>query len=136
MSAGTLAFEQDKGPSSRPSTRAGYTSISAGTMHHLVAAIAAEAFNIPVRDVRAGIRDEQGQVSVSLAVPLVLGVAGKLATFDGGTVFERAGSARVVVASRIQALAGTVVGRVDVRFTGIHNGKQANGKQATAGRVQ
>lgn len=129
MSAGTL------GPEGEASVRAGYTSISSGTMHQLAAAIAAEAFNVPLRDVRAGIGDEQGQVSVSLALPLAfqlephspIGTTGK---HDGATVFERAASARSVVASRVEALAGATVGRVDIRFTGIHHGK------TTAGRVK
>ncbi len=122
MSAGTPGLEQANVPN-RPTLRAGYTSISSGTIHRLVAAIAAQAFNVPVQDVRAEVHDEQGQASVSLAVPLAM--------FDGGTVFGRAASARAVVASRIQALAGTVVGRVDVRFTGIHLRQQTG-----AGRVQ
>lgn len=130
MSAGTLAFGQDQSPASRPTTRAGYTSISSGTMHQLVAAIAAEAFKVPRGDVRAGIRDELGQVSVWLAVPLVV-ESGASVKNDGGTVFERTASARAVVASRFQALAGSAVGRVDVRFTGVHHGRQAS-----AGRTQ
>lgn len=127
-----------QGSAQEASLRAGYTSISAGTMHRLATAIAAEAFNVPMRDVRAGIGDEQGQVSVSLAVPLALNIAdwGRAGEKpgvgnDGATVFERAALARSVVASRVEALAGATVGRVDIRFTGIHHGKYT-----TAGRVK
>ena len=142
MSAGTQGFAQDPDLTNRPNMRAGYTSISSGAMHQLVEAVAAEAFNVPLREVRAGVHDEQGQVSVSLAVPLTnWGLSGgenrlesrglEPVKNDGGTVFERAASARTEVAARVQTLAGTVVGRVDIRFTGIQNGTQA-----TAGRLQ
>jgi hypothetical protein len=129
MSAGTL------GPEAEASVRAGYTSISSGTMHQLAAAIAAEAFTVPRRDVRAGIGDEQGQLSVSLALPLAFqlaphGPTGSKAGHDGGTVFERAARARSVVADRIEELSGASVARVDIRFTGIHHGKNT-----AAGRV-
>ena len=142
MSTGTQGFAQDPSLASRPNMRAGYTSISSGAMHQLVEAIAAEAFNVPLREVRAGVHDELGQVSVSLAVPLAnWGLSGGEVRpasrgrgpvkDDGGTVFERAATARSAVSARVQALAGAVVGRVDVRFTGIHHGQQA-----TAGRLQ
>jgi hypothetical protein len=130
MSAGTQAFSQDTSLQNRENMRAGYTRISAGSMHQLAAAIAAEAFKVPLREVRAGVRDGQGQVSVSLAVPLALG-AGELVGNDGGALFGWAQSARAVVARRLHELAGTTVGRVDIRFTGLKGGTQAN-----AGRVQ
>lgn len=120
MSAGTLGFEefaQESTAQNHPRMRAGYTSISSGTMDRLVAAIAADVFNVPLREVRAGVHDEAGQVSVSLAVPLTLSPA---ADGFGGSVFERAASGRQRVASSIEALAGSTVGRVDVRLTGIH----------------
>lgn len=142
MSAGTLEIErlaQQSTSHSRPPLRAGYTSISAGTMEKLVAAIAADAFNVPLKDVRAGVHDESGQVSVSLAVPLALRPAAEFnrsnepgsAGLTPGTVFERAASGRQRVAQGIEALAGSTVGRVNVRFTGIHEPDQKN-----AGRVQ
>lgn len=132
MSAGTLGPEAE----AEASVRAGYTSISSGTMHQLAAAVAAEAFKVPRRDVRAGIGDEKGQLRVSLALPLAfqLGPHDSIAAMagdDGGTVFERAASARSVVAARIEELAGACVARVDIRFTGIHHGKNN-----AAGRVR
>ncbi|MGO2541303.1 MAG: hypothetical protein ACTH8J_09160 [Specibacter sp.] len=136
MSAGTLGFEQEAKLQNHSTARAGYTSISSGTMDQLVAVIAAEAFNVPLRDVRAGINDEQGQVSVSLAVPVALTIMAELPSKNirmdnAGTLFERAAAAKTVVTQRLQELAGTTVHRVDVRFTGIHDGKIS-----TAGRVQ
>ncbi|MDD0859974.1 hypothetical protein NHF46_24375 [Arthrobacter alpinus] len=137
MSAGTLGikgFAQESAVHSRPRMRAGYTSISAGTMDKLVAAIAADAFNVPLKDVRAGVHDQSGQVSVSLAVPLVLRLAAELngrSETNGGTVFERAASGRQRVTQGIEVLAGSTVGRVDIRFTGIHEPDPRN-----AGRVQ
>ncbi|SEE84560.1 hypothetical protein SAMN04489740_2761 [Arthrobacter alpinus] len=135
MSAGTLGFEQEAQLANHHTMRAGYTSISSGTMHQLVAAIAADAFNVPLRDVRAGIHDGQGQVSVQLAVPLVIPMppetAGKEQVKNrAGTLFERAAEARKIVAQRLHDLAGTSVGQVDIRFTGVHHGKPS-----TAGRV-
>ncbi|ALE04490.1 hypothetical protein AL755_02095 (plasmid) [Arthrobacter sp. ERGS1:01] len=118
MSAGTLE-----------ATRAGHTSISAGTMTRLAAAIAADAFKVPLRDVRAGVRDGQGQLSVSLALALAITPFSEIARTPRdpdnnrnpgvGTVFQRADAARAVIARRMQELAGSSVGRVDIRFTGV-----------------
>ncbi|MDJ0317957.1 MULTISPECIES: hypothetical protein [Arthrobacter] len=144
MSTGTRGADLEAHRQHQPNMRAGYTNISANTMHQLVAAIAADALNVPARDISAKIHDEQGQVSVSLAVPLVLRAQGQdfyldspsddvrmNLESDGGTVFERAAAVRDVVRKRLHALAGTTVGRVDIRFTGIHDGKPI-----TTGRVQ
>ncbi|POH61201.1 hypothetical protein [Arthrobacter glacialis] len=119
MSAGTLASVRGDSQQIRPTTRAGYTTISPGTMTQLITAVAAEACNVPSKDVRASLRDEQGQLSVQLAVPLALWDPARMGN-DGGTIFERAAAARALVAARIQELAGTAVRRVDIRYTGIH----------------
>lgn len=120
MSAGTLASDRGASQQIRPATRAGYTTISPGTMAQLLTAVAAEACNVPSKDVRASLHNDQGQLSVQLAVPLVLhepwGPA--LVGNDGGTIFERAAAARALVAARLQELAGTAVQRVDIRYTG------------------
>lgn len=118
MSAGTLAPGHGDSQQIRPTMRAGYTTISTGTMAQLLTAVAAEAFSVPSRDVRASLHDDQGQLSVQLAVPLApWGPAN-----DGGTIFERAAAARTRVAERLQELAGTAVRRVDIRYTGIQGG--------------
>lgn len=132
MSAGTLASDRGASQQIRPTTRAGYTTISPGTMAQLLTAVAAEACNVPSKDVRASLHNDQGQLSVQLAVPLVLyepwgpasegprprNEAGELVGNDGGTIFERAAAARALVAARLQELAGTAVHRVDIRYTG------------------
>ena len=117
MSAGTLAPRQlQENQQQKSSTRrAGHTVISAGTMERLVAVIAADAFKVPLREVRAKVSDRQGQVSVSLALADI----GRTTPIPAsGTVFHRAAAARTTIAGRIHALAGTTVGRVDIRFTG------------------
>ncbi|WP_207345572.1 hypothetical protein [Arthrobacter sp. E3] len=131
MSASTLGFVGGVGTANRHHLRAGYTRISSGAMHQLVAAIAAEAFNVPLREVNAKLHDEKGQVSVSLAVPLVLPLdnVGERFGKGGGTVFELADAAKDVMAARIQTLAGTNVGRVNVRLTGIHDGKNVSSRR-------
>lgn len=116
MNAGALASAHSESQQIRPSTRAGYTTISTGTLAQLVTAVAAEAFNVPRDQVRASLRDDQGQLSVSLVVGLTL----QLPPTSGGTVFERAAAAREKVARRIHELAGTTVRRVDVRYTDLH----------------
>ena len=136
MTAGTLRSAQESSGHNQQQMRAGYTSISSGTLQRLLVALAADAFNVPHGDVRAGISDEQGQVSVSLAVPLALHInpdlaAVGLSTKDGGTIFERAATARSVVAERFHCLTGSAVGTVNVRFTGLHQMNHAN-----AGRVR
>ncbi|WP_186760084.1 hypothetical protein [Arthrobacter alpinus] len=113
MSAGTLE-----------NRRAGHTTISTGTMQRLVAAIAADAFKVPLQEVHARVRDGHGQLSVSLALALAIVPLAEIAqnaqAAEGDTVFYRAAAARETIAKRIQALAGTSVGRVDIRFTGAH----------------
>lgn len=127
MSAGTPDPVQ-AGRSNRPG-RAGYTRISTGTLQRLMAAVAAEAFEVPLRDVRAGLTDAKGQLRASLALPLALEgrpgtrVGGTFAG-SGGTVFDRAAGARSTVGERFHQLAGSVVDRVDVRFTGLHQKSQ------------
>ncbi|MEO6531017.1 MAG: hypothetical protein ABI563_00695 [Specibacter sp.] len=127
MSAGTLAPGHGDSQQIRSTMRAGYTTISTGTMAQLLTAVAAEACNVPSRDVHASLHDDQGQLSVQLAVPLAL----RGAVNDGGTIFERAAAARAEVAERLQELAGTAVQRVDIRYTGIQGGDHKR-----AGRVQ
>lgn len=119
MSTGTLAAVHGESQQISPTTRAGYTTISSATMAQLVTAVAAEACNVPSKDVRVSLHDDQGQLSVQLAVPLALGGPAQMG-HDGGTIFERAAAARALVAARIQELAGTAVRRVDIRYTGIH----------------
>ncbi len=124
MSAGTLAPRQlQENQQQKSSTRrAGHTVISAGTMERLVAVIAADAFKVPLREVRAKVSDRQGQVSVSLAlavgIPALADIGRTTPIPASGTVFHRAAAARTTIAGRIHALAGTTVGRVDIRFTG------------------
>ena len=91
MSPGTLRIDKAQ---DRSTARAGYTSISSGTMTQLISAIAADAFGVPLKDVRAGIHSRPGQVSVSLAVPMALSLdpGSSHKTDDGGTLFERASS--------------------------------------------
>ncbi|MET4002110.1 hypothetical protein ABIB48_000819 [Arthrobacter sp. UYCu511] len=136
MDTGPLGFEQQPSFRSRPPMCAGYTNISSGTLDQLIAAIAADAFKVPLQEVRASLHDEQGQVGVRLVVPLMVRAAKEnstavFSTLDGGTVFEWAAAARKVVAARFALLAGSTVARVDVRFTGIHEAMSR-----TAGRVQ
>lgn len=111
MSTGTLE-----------TSRAGHTTISAGTMERLAAAIAADAFKVPLASVRAGIRDLQGQLYVSLSLGLAMAPLADIArtgwTAGGDTVFHHAGAARDTVSRRLMELAGTRVIRVDIRFTG------------------
>ncbi|PYI69706.1 hypothetical protein CVV68_00945 [Arthrobacter livingstonensis] len=113
MSAGTLE-----------NTRAGHTAISAGTLQRLVAAIAADAFKVPMNQVRAGVRDGQGQLSVSLALALATvplsELAGSARAGVDQAVFSRAATARETIVRRVQDLSGSSVGQVDIRFTGVH----------------
>jgi len=111
MSTGTLE-----------TTRAGHTTISAGTMERLAAAIAADTFKVPLASVKAGIRDMQGQLCVSIALGLAMAPLVDIArtgwATDGDTVFHHAAAARDAISRRILELAGARVKRVDIRFTG------------------
>ncbi|GAA4660912.1 hypothetical protein [Arthrobacter cryoconiti] len=134
MTVGTPTAVERGNSHNHHRARVGYTSISTGAMEHLAAAIAAHAFDVPRGEVRAVLGDEQGSLIVSLALALSLpgpGGDGRQnrgpgylaeAETGGATVFERAAASRAVLTARMQELAGTIVSRVDVRFTGIHNG--------------
>lgn len=111
--------------------RAGHTRVSARAMKRVVEASAAEAFGIPSADVHATIDDADGDLGISLAVPLQLPSLPEAARnpqavrAGGGTVYERAAAARDRIIQRTSEVAGASVGRVDIRITGTRKAPEA-----------
>ena len=114
---------------SRPGHRAGHTTITAAAMRKVVEAVGATAFGIPAGDVHASLADENGQLSVSLALPVAIPSLLQAArntplVHDGGTLYQRAAAARAEIIDRTREVAGTTVGRVDISITGIRKGTE------------
>jgi hypothetical protein len=127
----TAAAMAETAADAREARRSGHTTITAATMRKMVEAVGAESFGVPASAVRASLSDERGQLCVSLALPLVvpaLAAAARnpqLVADDGGTLFQRAATARGEIIRRTRELAGTTVGRVNINLTGIRNGTEA-----------
>lgn len=107
---------------SGPHTRAGHTSISSRALTRVVEAIVADVFGVPVQDLKARLRDRQGQLWVSVAVPMAvppLRQIGRIPEVGGDeSLYDRADAGRQRIIDRTRLLTGYVVGRVDIRLMG------------------
>lgn len=96
--------------------RAGYTRVSAQALTNTARAVAAEAFGVAPRLVRAFLRDDAGYLALSIQVPLPL--ADSLSGSQQ-TVLELVADRRAKIGARFSMLTGSLVSRVDVRITGV-----------------
>jgi hypothetical protein len=107
---------------SGPPPRAGHTRISAQALTRVVEAITAEVFGVPVQNLKARLRDHQGLLWVSVAVPMAvppLRQIGRIPDLGGeGSLYDRADANRQRIIDRTRLLTGYVVGRVDIRLMG------------------
>lgn len=110
--------------------RSGHTRISTGALSNTVQAVAAEAFGVPGADVKAKVHDDGGRLGitlwVSIVVPSLLAAARhpEEVRNGGGSVYDRADTARNTVSERVHRLTGSRVGRIDIRLTGIAQRRQ------------
>lgn len=130
MSTGTIARPDTAPAAPVTGRRAGHTRITSAALHHTVEAIAATAFGVPTREVKARIHDDQGHlavtVAVAIAVPSLTDAARNpgIVAATGGTLYERAEHARTRIIDDALNIAGTSVAQVDIRLTGLHRGEK------------
>lgn len=107
---------------SGPHARAGRTRISSQALTRVVEAIVADVFGVPVQNLKARLRDQQGQLWVSVAVPTTVPPLRQIGNIsdvgDEGSLYDRADAGRQRIIDRTHLLTGYVVGRVDIRLTG------------------
>jgi hypothetical protein len=100
-----------------PRTPRGRTTITARAVRRVVAAVTADALEVPATDVAVTLTDDAGALAVEARTPIRVPA---LAARDeaGGTLLERLTDAQTQVRDRVLDLTGSTVGRVDLRITG------------------
>lgn len=107
------------------STFAGHNRISTQALTSTARAVAADVFGVPVQQIRAGWSDDHGLLALGLTLPI--GVPSltrsardhSLVAGFGGSVWDRAHGAKVLILERVAYLSGSRLSRVDIRITGI-----------------
>ncbi len=98
----------------------GRTTIRPVAIRRIAEAVAAEVAGVPASAVRAELADARGVLTVRVTTPVAL----EASTGARGTLVERAAALVETVASRLDALTGRSVGRVDVRFSGVRHAEE------------
>lgn len=127
MSAGPAATRSPQHPLDAAVPRAGHTRITARTLVKVVEAVTAEAFGIPAASVGVGLHDVKGRLGVTPKVAVIvpsLQAAPRIPDAEADTVYARASRARAEIIRRVGLVTGAEVGRVDIRVTGIHTGRE------------
>ncbi|MCH8560627.1 hypothetical protein LTH96_09465 [Nesterenkonia sp. LB17] len=85
-------------------------------------AVTADVFCVPVQSLKAQLRDDQGMLWVSIAVPMAVSPLrgiGRISDGGGqGSLYDRAEANRRRIIEQTRLLTGYVVGRVDLRLMG------------------
>ena len=104
---------------------AGHNRIHTQALTSLACAAASEALGVPAQDVRADWSDDDGLLALSLVSPVkipsltaVLRNPSRVAGF-GGSIRDRAISAKSVILGRVTELSGAQLSRVDIRISGV-----------------
>ncbi|MFJ5697543.1 hypothetical protein [Arthrobacter sp. NPDC093139] len=104
----------------------GHNRISTQALTSLARAAAGSALGIPPHDVRADWSDDDGLLALSLVTPIkipslsaVVRDPARVPAF-GGSIWERAVSARSEILTTVTELSGARLSRVDIRITGAH----------------
>lgn len=119
MSAAPAAVQQAS------AALAGHNRISTQALTSLAREAAAEALGVHAHDVRADWSDDGGLLALSIVAPVsippladVLRDPVRLETF-GGSVRNRAVSAKTSILRRVTELSGSMLSRVDIRISGV-----------------
>ena len=108
----------------RAGPRAGYTSISGKALTRTVEAVAADYFAVPRARVSVRVREDGGLLGIIVSAPLAVPPLAEAARHPdlvpegGGTVYQRAETARTAIGDRVRRLTGSHVERIDIRLTG------------------
>ncbi|UZX01727.1 hypothetical protein F8G81_03155 [Arthrobacter sp. CDRTa11] len=102
----------------------GHNRISTQALTSLAKAAAADALGVDAQDIRADWSDDDGLLALSLVAPIKIpplkAVArdpGRVAAF-GGTIRDRAVTAKAQILATVAALSGASLSRVDIRISG------------------
>lgn len=105
---------------------AGHNRISTQALTTLAQLAAAEAMGVAASDIRADWSDDDGLLALSIVGPIsipslseVLRDPRRVAGF-GGSIWDRAVTAKGFVLERVTRLSGSQLSRVDIRISGAH----------------
>lgn len=110
-------------PASAPPGR---TVITARALDRVVRAVSGAALGVEPRRVGAQVRDASGLLALEVRAPIRLPSLDEIAASvdvvsrGGGTILERAESARTEIRSRVEEITGSSVSRVVVRLDSAH----------------
>jgi uncharacterized alkaline shock family protein YloU len=103
----------------------GHNRISTQALTSVARAAAGEALGVPPQDVRAEWSDDDGLLALSLVAPItvpsltaVLRDPQRVAGF-GGSIWDRAVTAKAQILHRVTELSGVQLSRVDIRISGV-----------------
>lgn len=102
---------------------AGRTRIAPKALTSLIGGLAADALRVHRGGVRVAVSDDNGSLSIDITTPIVVAPLARIAKERGllaqygGTMLERAAGAQAEVRERTQQLTGSLVSRVNVRFS-------------------
>jgi len=103
----------------------GRTRITPRALDRIVSQVTSEELGVSVRSVGVELNDEGGSLTLSVrapvrAEPLVRVVDDPSAVArNGGSIVDRAASARSSIRSRVRSLTGSDISRVMLRLTGV-----------------
>jgi hypothetical protein len=95
----------------------GRTTITSRAVRRVVAAVTADALEVPAADVAVTLADDAGRLAVEARTPIRIPALADRPE-AGGTLLERLAEAQTQVRDRVLDLTGSTVGRVDLRITG------------------
>jgi hypothetical protein len=95
----------------------GRTTITSRAVRRVVAAVTADALEVPAIDVAVTLTDDAGKLAVEARTPIRIPALAARPE-EGGTLVERLTRAQTTVRDRVLDLTGSTVGRVDLRITG------------------
>jgi len=109
----------------RRAAMVGHNRISTQALTSVARAAAGEALGVPPQDVRAEWSDDDGLLALSLVAPItvpsltaVLRHPQRVAGF-GGSIWDRAVTAKAQILHRVTELSGAQLSRVDIRISGV-----------------
>ncbi|PPG83009.1 hypothetical protein [Rathayibacter sp. AY1H2] len=100
----------------RPASRvAGTVTITVRSIERAAVAIVHEELGVEVSAIRVRLSDDRGGLALAVTAPVVVEPGTAPA---GGSLLERLHGDRTRIASRMEALTGRTVSRIDIRVTG------------------
>ncbi|SMH30454.1 hypothetical protein SAMN06295885_0430 [Rathayibacter oskolensis] len=115
----TTALDARRDTRTAPTPVAGTVTITVRSIERTALAIAHEELDVEVSAIRVHLSDDRGGLALAITTPVVLEPPLSAAPGSpGGSVLDRLHRDRARIASRMEALTGRTVTRVDIRVTG------------------